>query len=182
MTLFARLTLAMALIASCSTVLADGVTPFGDVLYWHASAETSSVWSNAAYPHSSFSAENTRFDWNPGFRVGFGHQLDEQSWDVKLYWTYFRTSQDTNVSIGNADTDAVVPEFFSGFVGGGGLFSQGSLDWSLTYNLPATNVSFFNINCRPSASLNLSGAQNLHFSPFIARMRRLHPKSSPKLS
>ena len=100
MTLFARLTLAIALIASCSTALADGVTPFCDVLYWHASAEPSSVWSNAAYEGSSFSAENVQFDWNPGFRVGFGHKLDEESWDVKLYWTYFHTSQDANVSVG----------------------------------------------------------------------------------
>ena len=99
MMLFTRLTLAIALIACCSTALADGVTPFGDVLYWHASAEASSVWSNVAYEGSSFSAENVQFDWSPGFRVGFGHQLDEQSWDVKLYWTYFHTSQDAQVSI-----------------------------------------------------------------------------------
>jgi hypothetical protein len=142
MTLFARLTLAIALIACCSTALADGVTPFCDVLYWHASAEPSTVWSNAAYPHSSFSAENVQFDWNPGFRVGFGHKSDEQSWDVNLYWTYFHTSQDAQVSVGSADTGAVISEFFSGFVGGFAdtsignipLFSQGSIDWNLTYN------------------------------------------------
>ena len=78
---------------------------------------------------SSFSAENVQFDWNPGFRVGFGHKLDEQSWDVKLYWTYFRTSQDAQVSVENAQTGAVVPEFFSGLVGsvvdGIPIFSQG---------------------------------------------------------
>ncbi|HLA83302.1 MAG TPA: Lpg1974 family pore-forming outer membrane protein [Thermoguttaceae bacterium] len=134
MTLFARLTLAFALIACCSTARADGVTPFGDVLYWHASAEASSVWSNAAYEGSSFSAENVPFDWNPGFRVGFGHEWNEQSWDIKLYWTYFRTSQDASVSVADTTHNAVVPEFFSGFVGGVGLFSQGSLDWRLAYN------------------------------------------------
>jgi hypothetical protein len=134
MTLFARLTLALALIACCSTALAEGVTPFCDLLYWHASAEPSSVWSNAAYEGSSFSAENVPFDWNPGFRVGFGHQLNEQAWDVSLYWTYFRTSQDADVSVTNTTHNAVVPEFFSGFVGGVGLFSQASLDWTLAYN------------------------------------------------
>lgn len=142
MTRFVRWTLALALIASCSPALADGVTPFCDVLYWHASAEASSVWSNAAYPGTSFSAENVPFDWSPGFRVGFGHKSDEQSWDCKLYWTYFRTAQDAQVAIENGQTGAVVPEFFSGFVGSmvetpvGSvpLFSQGSLDWNLTYN------------------------------------------------
>jgi hypothetical protein len=138
MTLFARWTLALVLIARCTTALADGVTPFCDALYWHASAEASSVWSDAAYLHSSFSAENVPFDWNAGFRAGFGHKWDEQSWDVKLYWTHFRTSQDAQVSVGS-DTDAgVVPQFFSGLVGsmidGVELLSQGSLDWHLTYN------------------------------------------------
>jgi hypothetical protein len=138
MTLFARLTVAIALIAGCSTALAGGVTPFADLLYWHASAEPSTVWSNAAYPNSSFSAENVPFDWNPGFRVGFGHKLNEQSWDVNLYWTCFRTSQDAQVSIEDGQTGAVVPEFFSGFVGsmcdGFPLFNQGSIDWSLACN------------------------------------------------
>jgi hypothetical protein len=113
------------------------VTPFCDVLYWHASAEPSTVWSNAAYANS-FSAENVPFDWSPGFRVGFGHKLDEQSWDVKLYWTYFRTSQDAQVSIENPQAGAVVPEFFSSLVGsmdnGIPIFSQASIDWNLTYN------------------------------------------------
>ena len=130
MTLLARLTLAMALIACCSMALADGVTPFCDVLYWHASAETSSVWANAASA-SSFSVENVPFDWSPGFRFGFGHQSDEQSWDVKLYWTHFRTSHDADLSAG---PNAIgIPEFFSSFVGIAD-FSQASLDWNLTYN------------------------------------------------
>lgn len=134
MTQFARLTLAIILIARCSTALADGVTPFCEALYWHASAEPSSVWSNAAYQGSSFSAENVQFDWNPGFRVGFGYKLDEQSWDVKLYWTYFHAAQNAAVSVADTMNNAVVPEFFSGFVGGAGLFSQGAIDWSLAYN------------------------------------------------
>jgi hypothetical protein len=134
MTRFARLTLAVALIARCSTALADGVTPFCDVLYWHASAQPSSVWSNAA-SEGSFSAENVSFDWSPGFRVGFGHKLDEQSWDVKLYWSYFRTSQDAQVS---AENGAVIPESFSGLIGSIvdhiPLFNQAALGWNLTYS------------------------------------------------
>jgi hypothetical protein len=129
--------LAIALIARCSTSLADGVTPFGDVLYWHASAEPSTVWSNTA-SEGSFSAENVTFDWNPGFRVGFGHKLDEQSWEVKLYWTNFHTSQDAQASVENPQMGRVIPEFFSGLVGSMydrvPLFNQASLGWNLTYN------------------------------------------------
>ena len=96
MMLIRRLTLTLALIACCSTAIAQGVTPFCDVLYWHASEETSAVWSNVT-TLSSFSAETLQFDWNPGFRVGFGFQPDEESWDVKLYWTYFHTTQNATV-------------------------------------------------------------------------------------
>ena len=125
--------LALALIACCSTAVAQGVTPFCDLLYWHASEEPSAVWSNVltSYPSgSSFSAETMQFDWSPGFRVGFGHQADEESWDAKLYWTYFRTSQDAAVS-----GDIVVPEFFSGAISGDGRdYNAAAIDWNLTYN------------------------------------------------
>jgi hypothetical protein len=138
MTMFGRLTLAIALIACGTTAMADGVTPFGEALYWHASAETSSVWSNTAYEHTSFSANNVPFDWNAGFRAGFGHKFDDESWDVKLSWTYFRTSQNGEVSVGNASNGAVVPEFFSGLIGGTydnfPIFSQSAIDWKLNYN------------------------------------------------
>ena len=131
--LIRRLTLTLVLIACCSTAIAQGVTPFCDLLYWHASEETSAVWSNVlafSSSESSFSAETMRFDWSPGLRVGFGHQADEGSWDAQLYWTYFRTSQDAAVS-----GDIVVPEFFSGAISGDGrAFDTGAIDWRLTYN------------------------------------------------
>jgi hypothetical protein len=131
MTLLKRLTLSMALLACCSAATAQGVTPFCDMLYWHASEQASTVWSNSV-TSSSFAVENVPFDWSPGFRLGFGHQADEQSWDVKLYWTYFRTSRDVEVASG---TSLVIPEFFSGFVAGDTYFYlQGWLDWNLTYN------------------------------------------------
>lgn len=131
--LIRRLTLTLALIACCSTAIAQGVTPFCDVLYWRASEETSAVWSNvvsSSSSGSSFSAETMQFDWSPGFRVGFGHQSDPDSWDARLYWTYFRSSQDAAVS-----GAIVVPEFFSGAISGDGRsFSSGAIDWNLTYN------------------------------------------------
>ena len=121
MMLIRRLTLTIALLAGCSTAIAQGVTPFCDMLYWHASEEASAVWSNVlsfSSAESSFSAETMHFYWSPGFRIGFGHQADEGSWDTKLYWTYFRTSQQAAVS-----GDIVVPEFFSGAISGDGRAS-----------------------------------------------------------
>jgi len=129
MMLIRRLTLTCALTACCSTAIAQGVTPFCDMLYWHASEDASAVWSDII-TLSSFSAENLQFDWNPGLRVGIGHQLDEESWDAKFYWTYFRTSRDAMAS-----GDCVFPQFFSGCVSGNAAdFTWGSIDWGLTYN------------------------------------------------
>jgi hypothetical protein len=118
------------MIACCSTAAAQGVTPFCDVLYWHASEEASSVWSNAL-SSSTFAIENMQFDWSPGFRVGFGHQSDAESWDVKLYWTHFRSTQDTTIG-GNS---IVMPESFSSFVSGDQyFFNRATIDWGITYN------------------------------------------------
>ncbi len=130
MMLIRRLTLTLALIACCSTAIAQGVTPFCDVLYWHASEETSAVWSNVT-TLSSFSAETMRFDWNPGLRAGFGYQADEGSWDTKLYWTHFRTSE--GATVGGLST--VFYEYFSGFlIGDPYPLNIASIDWRLTYN------------------------------------------------
>ena len=130
MMLIRRLTLTLALIACCSTAVAQNVTPFCDMLYWHASEETSAVWSSVT-TLSSFSAETMQFDWSPGFRVGFACRPDADSWDVKLYWTYFRTSQEAAAG----GVALVIPEFFSAFVGGSDcLFNAASLDWTLNYN------------------------------------------------
>jgi hypothetical protein len=128
--LFRRLTLTLALIACCSTAVAQGVTPFCDVLYWHASESPSTVWSNVTTLYS-LSAETLQFDWDPGVRAGFGYQADQQSWDVQLYWTYFHTSQDATV--GGLST--VLPEFFSGFLGGDAYpLNTATIDWRLTCN------------------------------------------------
>lgn len=124
-----RFLLTFALIACCSTAIAQGVTPFCDMLYWHASEETSAVWANTI-SGTSFATEDMQFEWNPGFRVGFGHQSDEDSWDVKFYWTYFRAPQETTASAG-----IVMPQFFSGLVAGdASRFNWGAIDWRLTYN------------------------------------------------
>ena len=139
MTLFTRLALLLALLAGCSAAMAEGVMPFGDVLVWHASEETSSIWSSTITTSGTpqtFSAENVQFDWNAGFRIGFAHQADSQSWDARLYWTNFRSTDNTEIPPGN---HLIVPEFFSGFVSGdAGIFNSAALHWNLTFN----NIDF----------------------------------------
>ena len=138
MTRFARLTLAVALIACCSTALADGVTPFCDVLYWHASAEASSVWSNAAYAGLRSPPKTCR---SIGIRVSAS--------DSGISWT---NNRGTSSCIGPTSAPRKTPTSRSGATGGRRsfpsssavslaawstaslFFSQGSIDWNLNYN------------------------------------------------
>ncbi|MBN1909372.1 MAG: hypothetical protein JW818_06515 [Pirellulales bacterium] len=119
----------------CSNAIAGGVTPFGNVLLWHASEETSSIWSSAvttAADPNTFSASNVRFGWSPGFRVGLSHEPDSRSWDTRLYWTYFRSSENAAIPIGAHNA---APEFFSGFVSGDlWAFDNAAMNWSVTYH------------------------------------------------
>lgn len=135
MTLISRFILLLILLTGCSDAIAQGVTPFADVLVWHPSEETSSVWSSAVTLSESlntFSPANVQFDWNAGFRIGLAHRRDQQSWDAKLYWTSFRTSADAAYPLGGQLT---IPEFFSGFISGDARFFDGAkLDWGFTFN------------------------------------------------
>jgi len=126
-----RLSLLLALLLHCPGAIAQGVKPFCDVLVWHASEETSSIWSSVI-SSSSFSAEDVDFGWKPGFRLGFVHEPEEPAWDAKVAWTCFRTSEQITIPTG---TSLVVPEFFSAFASGDGFsFTGATLDWSLAYN------------------------------------------------
>ena len=130
-----RLTLLLVLLVACRQASAAGVTPYGDVLVWHASEETSSIWSSTIAESGtthSFSAANVDFDWDPGFRIGLAHQRDAESWDTRLYWAYFHTSADMSQAPG---LDVIIPEFFSGFISGSDLlFDSAALNWGLSYN------------------------------------------------
>lgn len=122
----------VSMLLGCPQAIAEGVAPFGEVLLWHASEETSSVWSSTVSA-SSFSAENVGFGWEPGFRVGLAREPAEGGWDARLSWTYFHTSADAAVPPG---AHAVVPEFFSGFVSGDAFsFDSASLNWSLVHHV-----------------------------------------------
>jgi len=135
MTLVARLTFLMVLLLGCSRATADGVTPFGEVLLWHASQETSSIWSSALTrvgSDATFSGQNVDFGWDAGFRVGVAHDPGGYLWDSKMTWTHWTTSAEASIAAGEA---FVMPEFFSGFVNVDAWFvDQAAVRWDLTLN------------------------------------------------
>jgi Legionella pneumophila major outer membrane protein precursor len=130
----------LIILAGATCARGEGVTPFADLLVWHASQETSSAWSSVITPQpslfppaqSTFTAADVQFDWNAGLRFGFAHEPDEDSWDAKLYYTWFPTAQSVVIRPGN---QLVIPETFSGFLSGDTLsFTGGAVDWSLAFN------------------------------------------------
>lgn len=110
------------------------ISVFADGLYWHASEEASSFWTNVIttpQPNvTNFDSKNLNFDWNAGFRAGIQYDLDPRYWDTRLYWTYFPTKKNLNVA---AASQIITPEFFSGFASGNFFFGA-SIDWRLVMN------------------------------------------------
>ena len=135
MTLFGRLTFLTVLLLGCPGAIAGGVTTFGDVLVWHASQQTSSVWASSISTSgspASFSAENVDFGWDAGFRVGFLHDPGERAWDTKLSWTHWRNRATASLAPSHA---LIIPEFFSAFVNvDDGIVDRAAIDWNLTFN------------------------------------------------
>jgi hypothetical protein len=130
------------------------------VLLWHASQETSSIWSSAitgSGSNGTFSAENIDFGWDAGFRVGVTHDPGERSWDSKLSWTHFGTSAEASLPPGEA---LIVPEFFSGFVNlDAWIVDQAAVRWDLTLNeidfeIGRTIAVGQAVRVRPSMGLN----------------------------
>lgn len=117
-----------------------------DAFVWYASEEASAVWADIlkiGNNTSSFTAQDLTFNWDPGFRVGAGYNLDYDQWDTQLYWTWFRTEahqskalspQFIPVGSGALVTEQVHPEFFAADLSSS--FSQSAkIRWSLLYNM-----------------------------------------------
>ncbi len=69
----------------------------GDVLYWQA-RETGLAYAVTAsdtvigtlLPHD-FEVSEPEFDWDFGFRVGFGYNAEKDGWDTSIVWTRLHT-------------------------------------------------------------------------------------------
>lgn len=125
--------LLMFLMLMISSANAAGITPFADVLLWHASQETTSTWASViTAPKANttqFAVENVPFSWNTGFKLGVLFEPD-CFWDTKLYWTYFPTRKSRHMRPG---AQAILPEFFSGFLSND-IFLGSHLNWRFIMN------------------------------------------------
>lgn len=118
-----------------------------DALAWFASEQASAVWADIININlnntSSFTAQDLDFNWDFGFRLGAGRNLEYDGWDTQLYWTWFRTEahQSKKVSpefipIGSSVlvTAEIHPEFFAADLSSND--SQGAkIRWALLFNM-----------------------------------------------
>lgn len=117
------------------------VTVFEDLMYWHASQETTSPWAYVQTiqnptpppprPSNTYTEPNVHFDWSPGIKVGIQYKKQEL-FDTKWYWTYFSTK--TKEAITAAPNEIILPEFFNGFTSLN-VFNAAQLDWRLIMNM-----------------------------------------------
>lgn len=146
---------------------AQGLSAFADVLDWHASEESASIWANVvtlSSNHTDFAPNNVDFNGNLGFRGGFLYEPQSSFWDTKLYWTHYSTESKSH-RLPNGEL--IFPEFFSGFLSGsclgnpnilGNCFFGANSDWHLKFNTVDLEASHeFNIiktlKIRPSIGI-----------------------------
>ncbi len=118
-------------LSSCC-VHAGMFTPSIDLLYWHASQETSSFWSSViTVPTANeivYSPPNNQFGWDTGVRLGLSYEPGKHYWDTSLVWTHFSSAKDNYLKL---SAQIVAPEFFSGFLSRD-LFFGADVDWQLS--------------------------------------------------
>lgn len=136
-----------ALSFSCHAV--EQLSVFEDLLYWHASQQTTSDWAYqfslvdpnvfkyAPTQGTYFTEPNTYFGWSPGVRVGIQY-TPQNFFDTKLYWTHFSTK--ANDSITAPPGQFLLPEFFNGFTSSY-LYNAAQLNWHLEMNMIDAEIS-----------------------------------------
>lgn len=122
------------------TAASGELTVFEDLIYWHASQETTSPWAYVQTvqiptppprPSNTYTEPNVYFSWSPGLRVGILYEQPD-FFDTKVYWTYYSTK--TQEAITAAANEIILPEFFNGFTSLS-LFNAAQLDWRLILNM-----------------------------------------------
>lgn len=115
---------------------------FADATLWHA-GEEGTEWAiankNITTAIGSQHFHQVHFDWNWGFKVGLGYNMDHDQWDTQLYYTWFHTDKKESAGIvrtatatPNAGIDSI---FTSPSHIGTSRFQSGSIDWSIHYSM-----------------------------------------------
>ncbi|MBI2743773.1 MAG: hypothetical protein HYX48_07655 [Chlamydiales bacterium] len=117
-----------------------------DAFAWYASEEASAIWADVlkiGKNTSSFGVPDINFNWDFGFRVGAGRNLEYDQWDTQLNWTWFRTEAHKEIhllpefiSIAGKIliTEEIHPEFFAADLGSN-FAESAKIRWSILFNM-----------------------------------------------
>ena len=111
----------------------DGADVFvtADLLVWQAHENGLGYVVKANGPNLTKShTREPHFNWDPGFRVGFGINTPHDGWDLYANWTYYHTKARSNVSNGTE-----YPVFANPTYIGGGTASSSNAKWKLNLNM-----------------------------------------------
>jgi hypothetical protein len=122
----------------CSVMAIGKVTLFEDLLYWHPSQQTSSLWVTvqpiANPPGYTYPVPNVTFKWSPGLRLGVDYTATDLI-DLKLYGTTY--SSKANESVIAPPNHILIPTFFNGLVSlvNPLVFNQAQMQWKIRLNM-----------------------------------------------
>lgn len=121
-------------------VYAQELSLFGDYLYWKASQQTSSIWTNTFVGPTNnkvVSTENVNLNWTNGLRAGFIYKPNDNLFDARLYWTSYITSKQITLPVAD---QIILSGFFSGFLSNNFFFGAG-INWQMNMNTLDAEIS-----------------------------------------
>jgi len=93
--------------------------------------------NNHILVNSDFKSPN--FDWEFGFKAGFGYNSPCDGWDIGLYWTRYDGRASSHIEAEDLDSQSILPiwsNLYAPTFGGISIFATDSkTDWKLQLNL-----------------------------------------------
>ena len=120
----------------------DGIDLFYtvDLLVWqsHENGLGYTTKGSADQPLSSAlyntETKNMHFDWDPGFRVGFGWNTPHDGWDLSLNWTWFQNTASRNKTAASGEIYLATDLFSPATTSSSGFYSANT-KWRLHLNM-----------------------------------------------
>jgi len=106
------------------------VKVFANLLYWRASETVDWAFTLSFNQNSLETAYKTfSFNWDPGFRIGLGYNMEHDQWDTQVSYTWFQSKATSRTS------GAVTPAFLAARLSLLEPFSIGKASLDLHYNM-----------------------------------------------
>lgn len=115
---------------------------FAEVLYWEMREGSAENWGQiiTSGAPQTIHVLSVPFKWRPGFRLGFGKNLQHDRWDTVLYYTRYQTKgvQQASTSSGGIYSP-FLGNFFVNNTNGGSItaapnYSAAGIKWKLFFN------------------------------------------------